>query len=140
MPTMPNHRAARAAIGLVGAIAVILLVMWIAGIGPFSTSKQATTTTTTVRIQAFNPANQSESRAYFVSLWASTKATEVEIRRQANVVKIDPSVSNQTALVGLKQNCMSIVAAYNAAALAIEPKAFRSAGLPPEISGQECSG
>lgn len=143
---MPRRKGSLAAIGLIAAtVAVIFVVMWAVGIGFFSAGEHTaiattTTATPTVKIQSFNPANETESQAYFASLWASTKATEAEIKRQERVVKLDPSsVDNQTALVGLKQNCISIVASYDAAALAIASNAFRSVGLPPQVSPKECS-
>jgi sensor c-di-GMP phosphodiesterase-like protein len=143
MRIMPKRNASLAAIGLIALIvAAVFVVMWIAGIGVFasSTTQTATTATTvTVRLRAFNPANEVESRAFFVSLWTSTRATQAEIERQQRVVKSDPTVSNQTNLVGLQQQCTLLATHYNAAALAVAPQAFRAAGLPPQISTDECT-
>jgi hypothetical protein len=137
---MPKRRAAVAATGLIIAIVgVIIVVMWVAGSGVFATTRTTTTATTTVKIRVFDPANDVESRAYFVSLLTSTKATRAEIAKQERVVASDPSVSNQTNLVGLKQQCVLLVTQYNTAALAIASTAFQSAGLPPRISADECS-
>lgn len=142
MRLMHKRKAAVVATGLIVAtLGAIVVVMWVSGSGIFTTTKTTTTatTTTTVKIQVFNPANEVESRAYFVSLLTSTKATQAQIVKQEQVIKSDPSVSNQTNLVGLKQQCTLLVAQYNSAALAIAPKAFQSAGLPPQISPDECA-
>lgn len=138
---MPKRKAAVVATALIVAtLGAIVVVMWVSGSGIFATTTTATTTaTTTVKIQVFNPANEVESRAYFVSLLTSTKATEAQIVKQERVIKSVPSVSNQTNLVGLKQQCALLVTQYNTAALAIAPKAFESVGLPPRISPDECS-
>lgn len=74
-----------------------------------------------------------------MSLWTSAKATQAEIKRQERVIKTNPSVANQTNLIGLEQNCTSVVQHYNTAAPAIAVKAFRSIGLPPRIDPDECS-
>ena len=87
----------------------------------------------------FQPGGERRERAYFASLWKSIKAAQIDIKRQQRVVESNPTVSNQTDLVGLQQNCTTVVATYNAAALAIVSKAFRSAGLPSQISPAECS-
>ena len=139
MQLMPKRKRSLAAIGLIVAIvALIFVVMWIAGIGIFTTTT-TTTATTTVKITAFNPGNEVESQAYFVSLWSSTKATQAEIARQEQVLKSNPSVANQTNLVGLKQQCALLATEYNAAALAITRSALSSAGLPSQISPAKCS-
>jgi hypothetical protein len=140
MRLMPKRKAAVVATGLIVAtLGAIVAVMWVSGSGIFATTKATTTATTTVKIQVFNPANEVESRAYFVSLLTSTKATQAQIVKQERVIKNDPSVSNQTNLVGLKQQCTLLVTQYNTAALAIAPKAFRAVGLPPQISPDKCS-
>ena len=141
-------------IGLIAAVvAAIFLAMWVAGVGLFSggsniaattttTTTTAVTTTTTTpspTILAFNPAVSVESKAYFVSLWKSIRAAQIQIKAQQRVVGSAPTVSNQTDLVGLQQNCTTVVATYNAAAVAIVSKAFRSAGLPPQISPDVCT-
>ncbi len=160
---MPNRKALLVAIGLIATtVAAIFIAMRTAGIGVFAAaSPTSTTTTASPRLDdehrkrddhrgghnrdphqaapAFNPDNEVESQAYFVSLWTSAKATQVEIKRQDRVVETNPSVANQTNLIGLEQNCMSVVTHYNAAAPAIAVKAFRSIGLPPRIDPDECS-
>ncbi len=159
MSVVPKRNAPLAVIALIVAIVgVILVVMWVAGLGFFAPAKHdaagtttpatatltttapvTTATTPAVKIPAFNPASETQSRAYFESLWTSTKAAAAEVKNQERVVKSNPTVDNETTLVGLKQNCTVAVASYNAAALAIASKAFRSAGLPPQISPKECS-
>jgi hypothetical protein len=135
----------------VAIIAAVFLALWAAGVGGRSGAGSTTTTTTTTTaaattttppqptIRAFNPAVNVESQAYFVSLWKSIKAAQIQVRQQARVVKNDPTGSNQTDLVGLQQNCTTVVATYNAAALAIVSKAFRAVGLPRQISPDACS-
>ncbi len=130
---------------------MVFVVMWAAGIGLFSSESHtgATTTarttpatepsTSTVKIAAFNPDVHSESRAYFVSLWTSLKVTQAQIKRQERVVEHEPSVANQTNLVGLRQNCATVVVTYDASAQKIVSAAFRSVGLPAEISPDVCS-
>jgi hypothetical protein len=54
-------------------------------------------------------------------------------------VEHEPCVANQTALVGLRQNCATVVVTYNASAQQIVSAAFRSVGLPAEISPDVCS-
>jgi hypothetical protein len=133
-------------------IAAAFLALWAAGVGSHSSAGSTTTTTTTTTaaaattttpphptIRAFNPAVNVESQAYFVSLWKSIKAAQIQIRQQARVVKNDPTASNQTELIGLQQNCTTVVATYNAAALAIVSKVFRAVGLPSQISPDACS-
>lgn len=162
MRAMRHRKALLVATGLIATtVAAIFIVMRTTEIGvfsapsptsttttanPVSTTSVSTTTAATVttatpakKLPAFNPDNEVESQAYFVSLWSSAKATQAEIKRQERVVEADPSVANQTNLIGLEQNCMSVVAHYNAGASTIASKAFRSIGLPPRIPPDECS-
>ena len=151
---MPDHKGAFVAVALVAAAVAVLLVMWVADIGFFSdgshtavvttntTRTTSTTTTTTIpilKVRVFNPAIHAESQTYFVSLWRSVKATQAEIKKQEQVVKSDPSISNHTALIAMTQNCAALVVAYNAAAQQIASSAFRSVGLPPQIPPDDCS-
>jgi flagellar basal body-associated protein FliL len=148
MQAMPKRKGVGSVVAVIAiGVAVLLVVMWAAGIGPFSSEShtQATTTaatepsTSTVKITAFNPEVHSESRAYFVSLRASIKATQAQINRQERVVKDEPSVANQTVLVGLRQNCATVVVTYDASAQQIVSAAFRSVGLPAQIPPGVCS-
>jgi hypothetical protein len=148
MQAMPNRKGVGAAVAVIAVgVAVVFVVMWAAGIGPFSSESHTAATTTsttepstsTVKITAFNPAVHGESRAYFVSLWASLKVTQAQIKQQERVVEHVPSIANQTALVGLRQNCATVVVTYNASAQQIVSAAFRSVGLPAEISPDVCS-
>jgi hypothetical protein len=152
MQAMSNHKGVGAAVAVVAVgVAVVFAVMWAAGIGLFSSESHTAATTTatttattepstsTVKITAFNPAVHAESRGYFVSLWASLKVAQAQIKRQERIVEDEPSIANQTALVGLRQNCATVVVTYDASAQQIVSAAFRSVGLPAEISPDVCS-
>jgi len=147
MQAMSNRKGIGAAVAVAAVgVAVLFVVMWAAGIGLFSseshtgaTTTAAATSTSTVKITAFNPDVHSESRAYFVSLWTSIKVSQAQIKRQERVVEDEPSVANQTALVGLRQNCATVAATYDASAQQIVSAAFRSVGLPAQISPDVCS-